>query len=82
MQNIRTITKKYLAFIEERSETISQKCFNTIKINKSSISNRCSYQNKFFRSSMTTLIFSNEESLEQSGLLMKGDNKTIIKASL
>ena len=37
------------------------KCLNTIRINSSSISNRCGYSKKMFGSGVTTLIISNEE---------------------
>ena len=60
--------------------------FNTIKINSSSISNKCSYSLENVWTSTKTLIISTEEmnnimkivnSLEESGLLVKGVSKTI-----
>ena len=60
--------------------------FNTIKINSSSISNKCSYSLENVWTSTKTLIISTEEmnntmkivnSLEASGLLVKGVSKTI-----
>ena len=60
--------------------------FNTIKINSSSISNKCSYSLENVWTSTKTLIISTEEmnntmkivnSLEASGLLVKGVGKTI-----
>ena len=60
--------------------------FNIIKINSSSISNKCSYSLENVWTSTKTLIISTEEmnntmkivnSLEASGLLVKGVSKTI-----
>ena len=60
--------------------------FNTIKINSSSISNKCSYSLENVWTSTKTLIILTEEmnntmkivnSLEASGLLVKGVSKTI-----
>ena len=50
-----------------------------LRLARASSATDAAIQNKFFQSGMTTLTFSNEESLEESGLLMKGVNKTIIK---
>ena len=79
------------AFKEKCTETISSKCYIAIKINSSSINNRCSYSKN--RSGIgfsdlvkqTTLIISNEKldnilkivkSLEDSSLLVKGIRET------
>ena len=62
------------------------KFFDDIRINSSSVSNRCSYSKKLYQLEMTKLIILNEEmkgimeivrSIEELGLFLKGVNKTI-----
>ena len=66
----------------------SSKCSFSMKVNSSSICNRCSYSKESFRSEITTLIFPNEElndiikilkSHEDSGLLRKGISEIVKK---
>ena len=75
-----TITKNWLFFNDECSETISSNSFNTISIANSSISKTYNYLKIKVGSGVTTMILSNEEkndimkiikSLEESDLLIK-----------
>ena len=74
------LLKTGFPFTKNVLKALTKKYLNTIRINSSSISNRCSYSKINFGSGMTTLIISNEEmndimkivkSLEESGLLIK-----------
>ena len=68
-----------MPLLKNAVKSLAKSVLIPLRLTRAASATDAAIENEFFQSGMTTLTLSNEESLEESGLLMKGVNKTIIK---